>query len=382
MNRLTIDLNALYQNIDIINGWMRMYNATWTLVTKVLCGHSDSLKALQLLGIRSIGDSRLINLKAIERIIDNLETWYLRLPHLSAVDDVIQLSDVSLNSEIKIIKALNDKANIHDKLHRVIIMIELGDLREGILPSSLIKFYKEIFELKNIEVIGIGTNLGCMSGVIPNEEQLTQLILYRELLELKFDRKLPLISAGSTVVLPLLLNNRMPKGINHFRIGEAVFLGTDLINGGILTGLRDDVFLLEGEIAELKEKSLTPYSETTDNVSPFGGANSSENDTSPGQRGYRALVTIGELDTDVNGLTPVVQDYSIAGGSSDIIVVNVGDNPDNLKIGDTIKFKLKYSALLRLMSVNYLRKQVIPPISELDKETFNNIDITTPIKKE
>ena len=191
MNRITINLHALQNNIERINTWMEGHGASWTLVTKVLCGHADTLKALQSMGVRSMGDSRLENLQAIERIIPSFESWYLRLPHASAIEQIIAAADVSLNSEIKIILALNEEAKRQDKIHRIIIMIELGDLREGILPGSLVEFYDSIFRLSNIEVLGIGANLGCMSGTVPNVDQMMQLSLYRELLELKFERELP-----------------------------------------------------------------------------------------------------------------------------------------------------------------------------------------------
>jgi predicted amino acid racemase len=364
VNRLIIDLEVMRHNLGVVNNWMERHNAGWTLVTKVLCGHAETLKALKALGVRSVADSRLDNLRLIGSIKQDLETWYLRVPDLSSVDEVVTLADVSLNSEIEVIEALNREAKRQNKIHRVIIMIELGDLREGILPGTLTNFYEEVFELPNIEVLGIGANIGCLAGVVPNVDQYMQLILYRELLELKFHEKLPMISAGSTAVLPLVLDGQLPRAINHFRIGEAVFLGTDLINGGTLPGLRNDVMLLEAEIAEIKEKGLVPFGETS-SVAPFEIDN--QDDTAPGQRGYRALLSIGELDTDIAGLTPIDADHKIAGASSDLTVVNLGDDPGGLKIGDTIKFRVNYSALLRLMAGKYVEKELRPPLSMFGK---------------
>jgi len=243
MNRLVIDLDRLQENIQQVDTLIQNHGASWTLVTKALCGHAETLKALQLLGVRSMADSRIENLRVIERIVPDFESWYLRLPNLSELDSIIELSDVSLNSELRIIKELNERAGERGKTHRIIIMIELGDLREGILPGNLIEFYMNVFDLENIEVLGIGANVGCLAGAVPSVDQLMQLILYKELIELKFDQKLSVISAGSSAVLPLLLEGRVPKAINHFRIGESVLLGTDLINGKLIEGLRDDVLL-------------------------------------------------------------------------------------------------------------------------------------------
>jgi predicted amino acid racemase len=384
MNRLLINLEALKFNLAVINRWMERHGSTWTVVTKVLCGHSDTIKALQYLGVRSMGDSRLDNLRAIDRIIPDFEAWYLRVPDISSIPDVIKYSDVSLNSEIDTIKAMNEEAKRQARIHRIIIMIELGDLREGILPGSLIKFYEQVFNLSNIEVLGIGANIGCLAGMVPNVDQFMQLILYRELLELKFDHKLPMISAGSTVVLPLILDKKLPAAINHCRIGEAIFLGTDLISGGTLPYLSNEVMLLEAEIAEIKEKGLVPLGETA-SVAPF--ETEIEDETAPGQRGYRALISIGHLDTDISGLTPINPDYKIAGASSDITVVNIGEETGGLKVGDTIKFKVNYSALLRLMNGKYIAKEVVPPLEEFKQslkvqERFEVLPVMPQISQE
>lgn len=380
MNRVIIDLEALHENIQKVDKWMTDHGAGWTLVTKVLCGHADTLKGLQALGVRSMGDSRLANLRSIERIVPDLEAWYLRLPHLAALEDIITLSDVSLNSEIDTIEAINEEAIRQGKVHRSIVMIELGDLREGILPGTLIKFYNHVFELSNVEVLGIGANLGCLSGTVPNVDQLTQLALYKELLELKFERKLSMISAGSSAVLPLLLQGKVPKAINHFRIGEAVFLGTDLVYGGTLPGLRDDAITLEADIVEIKEKSLLPLGETT-SMTPFETLQAENAEQAPpGQRGYRAVITLGQLDTDVKGLTPKNPKHQIAGASSDLSVVNIGEEPGGLKVGDTIKFSPNYAALLRAMSGTYLEKFVVPSVARFaDTVPEGQRDILPPV---
>ncbi len=362
MNRVTIDLNALEHNIRTVDEWLTARDASWTLVTKVLCGHVDTLDALQRLGVRSMADSRLANLKAITRVIDDFESWYLRLPHLPAVPTIVELADVSLNSEMRAIEALDAEAGRRGRVHRVVVMVELGDLREGVLPGSLVEFYERAFRFDHIEVIGIGANLGCLSGVVPNVDQISQLVLYRELLELKFGRRLRFISAGSSAVLPLMLEDRVPAAVNHYRIGEAVFLGTDLVNGGTLPGLRDDAITLEVEVVEVREKGLVPLGEVT-SMTPFETFDD-DDEVQPGQRGYRAVITIGQLDTDIRGLSPLDNRYQLAGASSDLAVLNIGDISEGLSIGDTISFRPSYGAMVRLMLSPYVDKAVVPPIGD------------------
>jgi predicted amino acid racemase len=276
---------------------------------------------------------------------------------------------------MRAIDALDEEAERRGRIHRIIVMVELGDLREGVLPGSLVEFYERTFELEHIEVLGIGGNLGCLSGVVPSLDQLAQLVLYHELLELKFDRTLPFISAGSSSVLPLLLEGRVPRGINHFRIGESVFLGTDLVHGGTLEGLRDDAITLEAEVVEVRQKSLIPMGETTP-MSPFEPF--SEEEAQPGQRGYRAVLTVGQLDTEVQGLAPLKPDYRLAGASSDLAVINIGDNSDGLRVGDTVKFRPSYGSLVRLMLSPYVDKIVVPPIDEYVEAVRQVDQITVP----
>ena len=358
MNRLCINLDALHHNKSRIDQIVSTRGGSWTIVTKVLCGNEDILTALIDMGVRSVGDTRLDNLRSLPAS-ENVERWYLRVPPPSITGEVVSLTEVSLNSEKETIHRLDEDAGAAGKRHKIIVMIELGDLREGVLPGGLIDFYTDIFSLPHIEIIGIGANLGCLSGTVPSVDQLMQLVLYRELLELKFGHRLPFISAGTSAVLPLLDRCRIPDSVNHWRIGESLFLGTDLIGGGTLRGFRDDVFILEAEIAEIKQKSMVPLGEVA-NVAPFEPLDT-ETELEPGQRGHRALITAGELDTDVHGLLPVAPNCRMVGASSDISVVHIdGEEGARYRVGDTLPFKLNYSALLRLMNGRYIPKVILP----------------------
>jgi ornithine racemase len=375
MNRLTIDLEALQHNIQAVDRWVLNHGASWSLVTKAMCGFPPVLDALVSAGVRSMADSRLSNLQAIEDVAAPVETWYLRLPHYPALENVVRLADVSLNTEFEIIEALNQEAARQGKVHRIIIMIELGDLREGVLPGSLVPLYERVFDLSNIEVLGIGSNLGCLSGSVPNLDQFSQLAMFRELLQLKFNRPLPIISGGTSAVIPMLRDGILPKAINHFRVGESVFLGTDLINGDWLEGLRNDAITLDVEVVEVKEKNMSPLGETTD-MTPFEEFSMTTH--SPGSRAYRAVITVGQLDTEVQGLTPLNEDYELAGASSDLAVVNLGDNLENLRPGSIIKFRPSYGALVRLMAGKYITKHITPSLKVFAASAGQTTSIDVP----
>jgi len=65
----------------------------------------------------------------------------LRLPALSGVDEVVESVDVSLNSELTVLAALSRAAVSRGRVHDVMLMVDLGDLREGIWPKSTGKFW-------------------------------------------------------------------------------------------------------------------------------------------------------------------------------------------------------------------------------------------------
>ena len=358
MNRLLINTEAILHNHDYVRRLIGMHDGTLTVVTKALCGHTGAVAALVDGGIASIADSRLENLIAVTEAGVKAEKWYLKPPHPEELSDVVKYSDVSLNTELSIVKEINKVAEKAGVTHKILLMIELGDLREGILPGTLVEMYNDIFNLNNIEIIGIGTNLGCLSGTIPGMDQLMQLVLYKELLELKFNRKLQLLSAGSSASLPFLIQGLIPKQVNHFRVGESILLGNDLMQSGTMAGLRDDGFILEAGVVEIKKKNLAPTGEIHDELQPFNSP-SEQKQYAPGERGFRAVVTIGELDTDIAGLTPANGEYSIAGASSDLTVLNVGSADSSLNVGDFIRFKVSYSALIRLMNNKYTEKLVL-----------------------
>lgn len=356
MNKVVVNTDAVVHNFRTISGWVRGHNASLTVVVKALCGYTPVIETLVKSGAASLADSRILNLKAIGALPEKLDKWFLRAPAAGEMEEVVRHADVSLNTELSTVKELDRVAAEQGVVHRVLLMIELGDLREGILPGSLVSTYKEVFNLENIEIIGIGSNLGCLSGTVPNSDQLMQLVLYRELLELKFDRRISMISAGASATIPFLLMGQLPRQVNHFRVGESILLGNDLINGGTMPGLRDDAFVLEAEVTEVKEKNLVPFGETSEELHPFQvGADSRSH--SPGERGFRAVVTVGELDTEVSSLIPENPEYQIAGASSDVTVINLGPAGDSVRVGDIIRFRMGYSGLVRLMNNRYTQKE-------------------------
>jgi predicted amino acid racemase len=260
-----------------------------------------------------------------------------------------------MNTSFETVRLLSKEARQQDKTHKIVIMIEMGELREGVLREEVVNFYSRIFEMPNIEVIGIGTNLSCLYGVLPNQDKLIQLSLYKQLIEHKFNKKIPYVSGGSSVTIPLIKQGLLPESINHFRVGETLFLGTNVYDGTPFDFMHNDVFRIYAEIIELFEKPTVPQGEMGQNVE---GETYDFDPEKSGETSYRALIDLGLLDIEQNHLYPTSDSCTLAGASSDMIVVDLGKNKKNYKVGDLLEFKTDYMGALRLLNSRYIDKRV------------------------
>lgn len=352
---ITLDQDKLNHNFNYLQRLFEKNGIRWTVVSKLLCGYKPYLELLYELGVEHFCDTRIANLKTIKTISRKIETVYIKPPAKRNVKNLIKYANISFNTEVDTIKALSKEAVKQNKIHQVLIMIELGELREGVLRDEFVDFYASIFELPNIEVIGIGTNLSCMYGVLPTHDKLIQLCLYVNLIEAKFDKKIPFISGGTSVTIPLIDQNLLPKGINHFRVGEALFLGTEPYNSERIEEMKGDVFELTAEIIELTEKPIVPDGEIVANVK---GESMQFDEEDRNSTSYRAIIDLGVLDVEEGQVEFHDKDISIVGSSSDVIVVDLGDNPNDYKVGDYLTFSLGYLAILRIMNSRYIEKKI------------------------
>ena len=348
--------NKLKENYIFLDTLFKERNIKWGVVTKILCGNTVFLREIIDLGVTEMHDSRISNLKKIKKLKPSIQTVYIKPPSKRNIKKIIEFADVSFNTEIYTIKMLSEEAQKQNKTHKIIIMIEMGDLREGVLGEDLLHFYKEIFSLPNIEISGIGTNLNCLSGVMPTQDKLIQLSLYKQLIEAKFNVKIPWVSGGTSVAIPLLLKNARPMAVNHFRIGEALFFGKDLFTGETIEGMHNDVFKLYAEIIEITEKPDNPIGELGENVA--GNTYEINNNTDLSQTSLRAILDLGLLDMQPQYLIPENKNISIVDASSDMMVIDISNSEKEYKVGDLVSFKLQYMGALYLLNSDYIEKVV------------------------
>jgi predicted amino acid racemase len=304
-------------------------------------------------GVVSIGESRLRNIHRLRANGLQVPYMLLRIPPLSEAEDVVSTVDISLNSEISVIAALSRAACRRGLLHKIIVMVDLGDLREGVWPDDLMPFVRDVLALPGIRLLGLGTNLSCYGGVIPTADNMQQLVTYAEHIENTFGLRLSYLSGGNSSALPLLASAQMPRRINHMRMGESILLGRETIHRTAWPQTYQDAFLLHAEVIELKDKPSVPIGPTSEDA--FGRHPVFVNQ---GER-LRALLNIGREDVDITGIMPVDPRLTIVGASSDHLIVDATAAASSLHVGDDVVFSLNYSALLAAMTSPYVDKRPV-----------------------
>jgi ornithine racemase len=347
--------DRLQHNYHHLDSVFKEHGIDWGIVTKLLCGEEKFLEEVLALGVKEIHDSRVTNLRAIKKVAPDVQTVYIKPAPKKSIPEIIEFADVSFQTEFEIIKLLSAEATRQKKLHKIIIMIEMGDLREGVMGEELVDFYEKVFELPGISVIGLGANFNCLHGVMPTRDKLVQLSLYKQIIEAKFNKNIQWVSGGTSVTIPLLFTHQLPKGINHFRIGEALFFGLNLFTSETFEGMHDDVLELSAEIIELTEKPMIPDGILAENPS---GDNYEIDESLYGKTSHRAILDIGLLDVNPKFLIPK-DDLSVVGASSDMLVVELGTNDKNYKVGDVLQFSLRYMGALSILNSRYITKEIV-----------------------
>ena len=346
MPRLEIDINKIKHNAKILKEVFAKNGVSVTVVIKGVTGSPEVANAILECGITTIAVSLVQNIKKMKEFGVKAEFLLTRLPAHTEVPDVVKYADISLNSELSTIELLSEYSLKQGKKHKVILMLELGDLREGILPEDIDLNVEQIIQLKGIELYGIGANLACFGGIKPSEKNMTELSKTADRIQKKYNIKLQMISGGNSANYEWFLHTNNIRNINNLRIGEAILLGRETLYRNKIPQLYTDAFTLICEVIESKIKPSLPYGEICQNVFgekpkfvDIGNIN-------------RLIIGIGEQDVDTKAITPRIN-AKVIGASSDHLILH---SQNHLEVGSEIAFDINYSALLRLSTSPYVKK--------------------------
>ena len=352
--KIEIDLKKLARNTQIITDCCEKKGVCVTGVIKVCNGIPACAAVMAESGCTGIGSSRIDQLAGLKEAGIPGPLMLIRIPMMSEISDLVRVCDCSLNSEIAVIREINREAKIQTKFHRVILMIELGDLREGIFdPKEYVAAAKEIDQMTNVYLMGVGTNLGCYGSIDPTREKLAELVTAAERIEEAIDRKLELISGGGTTSLPRIYDGDMPERINHLRIGEGILNNRDLpeLYNYRIEGMFDDIFTLKAEVIEARVKPSHPIGEIA-----FDAFRNKPTYVDRGNR-KRVLLGMGKVDYAYpDQLIPRDSGVEILGASSDHTILDVEDAERKFKVGDLVSFDMCYAAVA--MTTGYKQMEI------------------------
>lgn len=356
--RVEIDLEKITHNARSLVELLRKRGVSVTGVTKATLGSPEIAKAWLRVGVCGLGDSRVENIRTMRSAKIAEAMTLIRTPMLSQVDQVVELTEVSFNTEIEVVRKLSIEAKRQRRIHGVVLMVELGDLREGIMPDQLEETVRDVLRLPNIAFMGIGANLACRSGVSPDSQNMADLSALANQMDDVFGPIVNVVSGGNSANLEWALGGIDVGRVNNLRLGEAMLLGCEPLQRKTINGLYTDAITLVAEVIELKIKPSKPWG--TIAQAAFGEVTASAQSGSITQ----AIVAIGRQDVDPDGILPP-PGISVLATSSDHLVLDVSNYRGRIKVGSEITFQLDYSALLRVMTSPFI-PQVITPQAKVD----------------
>ena len=348
---IQVDLTLLAHNARVIRAACLGQGIQLAAVTKGVCANPDIVQALVLAGVDMLADSRTQNLARLPKGLPRLS---LRVSDPAQAEATVLHSEYSLQSSLAVVTELGAVARKLNRPHQVVLMVDLGDLREGVWHrdrEGIHALARAVLRQEGLSLAGLGTNLTCFGGILPDQRNLGILLDIARDLRTGLGIPLPLVSGGNSSALGLLFSGRLPAGINHLRIGEGLLLGRDTATGQPLPQLSQRVFTLSARLVEVYHKPSLPEGSTGPNA--FGEWLRFE-DQGPMRRG---ILAIGRQDCDETGLNPLNPSVKILGASSDHLLVDLSQAPE-YQVGDSLSFIPAYGSLLRAYTSAYVANAV------------------------
>ncbi|MDO6726556.1 alanine/ornithine racemase family PLP-dependent enzyme [Cognatishimia sp. 1_MG-2023] len=337
--RLEVDLRKVRHNTRIIVERLAVPGIRVTAVTKAVCGHPAIARAMLDGGAVGLAEARLSNVKRLRQAGMACPITLIRTPMLSQVDDVVQYCEASYNTERAVIAALAVAARQQNTVHGIILMVELGDQREGIRPHDLGDMAQHVVDMPGVALKGIGANFACLSGLAPTAAKMQALTVLANDIDRQCGPFLETVSGGNSANLPWALEQPAIGRINDLRLGEAILLGVDPVTGDQIDGLFSDAFTLVAEVIEVDVKSMQPVVSPADRSSMAGFQNAPDISGTT-----RLILAVGQQDSDMTGLSMLVG-TTLIGATSDHLVISMPDPA--LCVGSEMRFKMGYAALMR-----------------------------------
>nr|WP_320191753.1 alanine racemase [uncultured Desulfobacter sp.] len=342
MSHLLLNLERLRHNIRFLSRHCREHHLGITGIIKDPCADQKIISQMMDLGFENIGISKVPECPITNPIFFK-RPIYITLPSIHELPAIVQHFDTSFNSEITVIEQLNQTAIAMNCSHSILLMVDTGDLREGVMPDQVVDTVRKIHQIspQNIKFAGIGTNLGCCAGTLPDAHNLGIISELADQIEFELDVEVKTVSVGGSVVLKWMQHDQLPSRINNIRLGESVFLGTIPTINQVHPDLNTRVVTFTSDILEIQEKRVMPPQRSGKDA--LGGK------PQFGRQGIRkrAILNFGICDTCPSGLTALIPGIQIVSVNSNYTLADITDCSHPFKVGDFVDFTMNYQAFLQ-----------------------------------
>lgn len=343
-SRIRVYPARFQQNLNQLWKWSAEHNLDVCVVSKLI-GIDPVLTPLILSSpFSSIGLSELSDLAQLQLLAEfqekNFTRICLKLVSPQEMERLVSVCEVSVQTTLSSLVELERICAQKKKQHGILLLVEFGDLREGVPAEELKGLLDFIRSCENLNLYAVGTNLSCFHGVEPDEKNMKKFLSLVESVE---DGELVTrISSGSSSHYQLVGAGKLPSRLNHLRIGELLFLGNETLEYSTVDGFHDSVFELEVQVLECFQRPLSPYNGKI-GKSAFKQDFLQANEISG--KPWQLVVDLGRKHCDPSDLQ-VSKTYSMMGSSSEYLVLR---SATQSKPGDWLKFSLNYKGWMRLL---------------------------------
>ncbi|MCZ4354877.1 alanine/ornithine racemase family PLP-dependent enzyme [Roseovarius aestuarii] len=364
--RIEVDLSKIRRNTQTLVKRLGPRGIGVTGVTKAVCGHPAIAQAMLDGGAVGLADARISNVQRLRAAGMTGPITLIRSPMLSQADQVIQSCEESYNTEVLVISALAAAAIRNRSVHGIVLMVEMGDLRDGILPENLKGIAQQVMQMSGVTLKGIGANFACLSGLAPTRSQMSTFCDLANEIEGVCGPILKVVSGGNSANLPWALGERATGRVNDLRLGEAILLGVEPVSGEQICGMHTDAFTL---VAEVIETDAKPPPSPIALIDP---TTARLRIVSTNAASARMILAMGQQDTDIPGLS-MPSGSTLIGATSDHLVIGT---PRTLpKVGSEVRFQINYKALMHAMAAPDIKVELMGnPPTRPTRHTQDKVD--------
>jgi len=352
---LEIKKSSILHNIQVLYDFCIKHRIQLCAVTKCCCSDGEIITLLYNSGIKEIADSNMENFAKIPAgIAGSLRKSVIK----TRLSDILSIHSLPLNirpqrvfvSDEILLDALAEIPP--DSCPEIMLIVEIGDLKEGFYPDKIPSICEKY---SNLPIIGLSANYACLSGKMPCLESACLLSELTGKIKTK-NNTLPLVSLGGTAAYRLFYDDgfqekKSEKCNWELRCGEGIFLGFDSSAGNDLPGFKKDAFKLFGEIIEVCEKEYIEHDKKGRN------ATGEYNSIPINGKRLNMILDFGILAGPIKNIHPLDNSIKITGQTFDFTVVDIIESDVKYKTGQYAGFALSYGAVSHSMLNKYIKKE-------------------------